>query len=262
MSIQKTNRIVSAFLRRKQEGSATRIIYVTSGYPDLSTTSKTILGLEKNGVDIIEIGFPFSDPMADGPVIQQTTASSLAKGYVTDDHFDNIRKVRKKTNVALAIMTYVNIVYGYGTEKFIKRAADAGVDGLIIPDLPLEEAGSFRKLCEQYGIVTVLFASSTSSEMRLKKMVKAASGFIYVVSQPGVTGKKLEIRKDLTGLSAKLRNITDIPLAVGFGIETKADVQMLSRYFDGVIIGSAFLKRIVSDKGKTGKALQFVKDVF
>lgn len=262
MNQEQNNRIRLAFERCGKENRPARIIYLTSGYPDLENTVRTVVELEKAGVDIVEIGFPFSDPMADGPVIQATTLHSLRKGYKTDDHFASIGKLRKKCGIPLAIMTYVNIVHAYGTERFIRRAAEVGVDGLIIPDLPLEEAGVFRKACSSAGLVTVFFASTTSSEKRLDSLVQAATGFIYVVSQPGVTGKKLVIKKDLSHLAQKIRCKTTLPLAVGFGIESRKDVLALSRFFDGIIIGSAFLKRMMKEKGKTKAAIGFVKALF
>ncbi len=258
----KINRITAAFSACKKAKRPTRIIYTTSGYPDLAATTKVVLELEKSGVDIVELGFPFSDPMADGPVIQTTTQYSLQKGYKTDDHFETVRKIRRKTEIPLAIMTYVNIVFGYGMEKFIRKAAACGIDGLIIPDLPLEEMAAFNQYCGEAGIVTVGFVSTTSSDIRLKNISAASTGFIYVVSQPGVTGKKLTIRKDLVELARKLRKLTAMPLAVGFGIQSKEDVRDLSLYFDGVIIGSAFLKKMLEAGGKTVSAIKFVKSVF
>jgi tryptophan synthase alpha chain len=255
------NRIDEVFRNLKGKRPV-RIIYLTSGYPDLATTEKTVVQLEKAGTDIIELGIPFSDPIADGPVIQRTSWLALQNGYSMDDHLDLVKRLRKKTGIPIAMMTYANLMANSGYESIISRAARAGLDGFIIPDLPLEEAVIFSRLCTRSGLINVGFASETSSLERLRKITRLATGFIYAVSQPAVTGGKIRIRKELIELSRTLRKMTSKPVAVGFGISERKDIRRLASYFDGAIIGSAFLKRMLDAGGRPGNAIRFVKGLF
>jgi tryptophan synthase alpha chain len=256
------NRIEQAFANAGRESRPCRIIYATSGYPDLRTTGQVLLGLDRLGVDIIELGLPFSDPVADGPVIQETSYLSLRKGGTLKDHLGLVRRLRPGIKAALVVMTYANIVANAGMERFVRLCAAAGIDGFIIPDLPLDESARFAEICRARGTCCVLIAAETSGRERLRKIAGISGGFIYVVSRPGVTGGRLKIGGGLLRLAADLRRLTKKPLAVGFGISSARDVRALSEKFDGIIIGSAFLKEMLKKKGRPAAALRFVKKVF
>jgi tryptophan synthase alpha chain len=257
------NRLELTLGRLREEGRAAKIVYVTSGYPDLKTTGYLVPELVESGADIVEIGIPFSDPVADGPVIQEASFRALKNGYGLKDHFKIIRHIRSRTEIPLVIMTYANIVFEKdGFDSFCQKAAAAGADGLIVPDLPVDESESCVEACRRAGLCLVQIAASSSSDERLKRIVRMSRGFVYVVSRAGVTGGQLKAGNDLADLARRLRRMTDIPLCVGFGISSKADVAKMSKMFDGVIVGSAFLKRMLEDKGRTVHALAFIRQLF
>lgn len=254
------NRLENVLNFNKQKNKTSFIVYLTSGYPDIDTTLSIVLELAKIGVDVVEIGFPFSDPVADGPVIQKTSLLSLKKGYKLKDHFRLLKEIRKKSDIPLVIMTYSNIVYKSDDyDLFCYNAKESGADGIIVADMQIDEGVFLTKSCEKYNLAPVFIVSSDSSDDRLIKVSKLSKGFIYVVSRPGVTGGKTGNVNDLSLLVKRLHNFTNIPLCVGFGISSKKDVVNLSKIFDGIIIGTAFLKQILKNNGKIIPAINFIK---
>jgi tryptophan synthase alpha chain len=217
------------------------IPFITAGDPNLEITEQLILTMEQAGADLIEIGIPFSDPVAEGIVIQNADERALASGTTTDKIFDMVLKVREKTNIPLAFMTYINPIYVYGSERFLKRAVECGIDAVIVPDMPFEEKGELDSYCRQYGIDLISLIAPTSKE-RITTIAAAASGFIYCVSSLGVTGVRSEITTDIGEMIAYVKSAKDIPCAIGFGISTPEQAKSMSNYSDGVIVGSAIIK--------------------
>lgn len=224
------------------------IPFITCGDPDLETTKKIVRAMAENGADLIELGIPFSDPTAEGPVIQQANIRALAGGVTTDKIFDFVRDVRKDVTVPMVFMTYANVVYSYGAERFIKTCKEIGIDGLILPDIPFEEKEEFAPICKQYGVDLVSLIAPTS-ENRIAMIAKEAEGFVYIVSSLGVTGVRSEITTDVGALAALVKANTDIPCAIGFGISTPEQAAKMAAKADGVIVGSAIIK-IVAQYGK------------
>lgn len=227
------------------------IPFVTAGYPDLETTKKILLACQENGADLIEVGIPFSDPTAEGPVIQTANVRALAGGVTTDKIFDFIREVRSEITVPMVFMTYANVVYGYhdgGMDAFCRKCAECGMDGLILPDVPFEEKAEFERPCSACGLDLVSMIAPTSED-RIRMIAKEAKGFIYVVSSMGVTGVRSEITTDIGAMTAKIRSVTEVPCAVGFGISTPETAAKMAAVSDGAIVGSAIIRII----GKYGK---------
>ena len=245
------SRITETFKELKKTGRKALIPYIMSGDPSLDQTEKFIIDLEKSGADIIELGVPFSDPLADGPTIQRAAETSLSKGTTLKKVLASVRSIRKQTDIPLILMTYFNPVFKYGTERFVKDAVDAGVDGVIIPDLIPDEADDYLKLARAKGLDTIFLLAPTSTEERIKKVAKASTGFIYLVSITGITGSRLSVGSDMKKTLRSIRNMTNKPVAVGFGISTPADASAVAAFADGVIVGSAIVKLI--DKGKNIK---------
>ena len=232
------------------------IAFFTCGDPDLETTKKAIRSAVKNGADLIELGIPFSDPTAEGPVIQAANLRALKGGITTDKIFAFVRELRKDIDVPFVFMTYTNVVFSYGVEKFVSECQKSRIDGLILPDLPFEEKEEFHPICAGYGVDLISMVAPTS-EKRIAKIAGEAEGFLYVVSSLGVTGMRSEITTDLTSIVATIRENTRIPCAVGFGISTPQQAAAMAEYADGVIVGSA----IVNIMEKYGKdAPQYVGD--
>ncbi|MBQ6129404.1 MAG: tryptophan synthase subunit alpha [Lachnospiraceae bacterium] len=219
------------------------IPFITCGYPDLETTAAIILSMAANGADIIELGIPFSDPTAEGPIIQGANEKALKNGVTTDAIFDMVRSIRGKTDIPFVFMTYANVVYSYGAEKFISTCSDIGVDGLILPDLPFEEKDEFAPICRKYGVDLISLIAPTSSN-RVAMIAKEAEGFIYIVSSLGVTGTRSVIDSDLKPIIRTVRENSQIPCAVGFGISTPAQAAEMASISDGAIVGSAIIKLI------------------
>lgn len=217
------------------------IPFVTAGDPNLEVTKEIILAMEKAGADLIEIGIPFSDPVAEGVVIQAADERALKAGTTTDKIFDMVAKVRKESNIPLAFMTYINPVYVYGVDKFCKKAAELGVDALIIPDVPYEEKNEVAPFCDKYGIDLISFIAPTSHD-RIKTIAKEAQGFVYCVSSMGVTGVRQKITTNLGEMASLVREVTNVPAAIGFGISTPQQAQEMAQYAEGVIVGSAIVK--------------------
>lgn len=261
------NRIDAVFNDlRKSQGKAV-IPYVTCGYPSLDFTKELISVLAEAGADLIEIGVPYSDPVADGPTIQKASARALTAGITLDKIFRLVEEVRGKCQVPLIMMTYYNPIYVTGVENFIKKAAAAGVDGLIIPDLPVEEAGHLNEVAERSGLRTIFLVAPTSTSERIEKIAGISRGFIYCVSVTGVTGARKEVSEGLEDFLKRIRLRTELPLAVGFGISGPETARQAAEYADGVIVGSALIQKI--DENVAGedysKALQeaaaFIKEL-
>ncbi|MGN0661257.1 MAG: tryptophan synthase subunit alpha [Oscillospiraceae bacterium] len=224
------------------------IPFITCGDPDLETTAETVRAMEKAGADLIELGIPFSDPTAEGPVIQGANIRALASGTTTDKIFDMVRNLRKDVKIPLVFMTYANVVFSYGIERFVKTCSQIGIDGIILPDLPFEEKEEFDCVCRQYEIDLISLIAPTS-ENRIAMIAKEASGFIYIVSSLGVTGARTKITTDIASIVGVVRENTDIPCAVGFGISTPEQAADMASKSDGAIVGSAIVK-LVEKYGK------------
>lgn len=222
------------------------IPFITGGDPDLETTEKLICEMADKGADLIEIGIPFSDPIAEGPVIQEADERALSAGCTTDRLFDLVEKVRKTVTIPMVFMTYVNPIYSYGTERFMEKCKKTGIDGVIVPDVPFEEKAELKDACAANGIELISLIAPTSKE-RIKMIAKEAEGFIYCVSSLGVTGVRSEITSDIDGMVALVREVTDLPVAIGFGIATPEQAETMGKKADGVIVGSAIVKMIAAD---------------
>ncbi|MDF1495632.1 tryptophan synthase subunit alpha [Caproiciproducens sp. CPB-2] len=245
------SRIKKAF----EQGKAF-IAFLTCGDPDLETTEQLVKGIADAGADLIELGIPFSDPTAEGPVIQEANLRALTAGATTDKIFDMVRRVRQTVGVPMIFMTYANVVFSYGTERFLKTAAEIGMDGVILPDVPFEEKEEFAPVCQKHGLDFISLVAPTSND-RIKKIAKEASGFVYCVSSLGVTGMRSEITSDVGSMVRLVHESGGVPAAVGFGISTPEQAARMAKTADGVIVGSAIVKLI----GQHGReALPFVAD--
>ena len=236
-------RIADAF----QNGKAF-IPFVTCGDPDLETTAAIVRAMAENGADLIELGIPFSDPTAEGPVIQGANIRALSGGVTTDKVFDLVRDVRRDVTIPMVFMTYANVVYSYGAEKFIAICKEIGIQGLILPDIPFEEKEEFLDLCHRYDVDLVSLVAPTSAD-RIAMIAKEAEGFLYIVSSLGVTGTRTEISTDLDSIVKVVRENTDMPCAIGFGISTPEQCAKMGAIADGAIVGSAIVK-LVAQYGK------------
>ena len=230
-----------------QNGNAF-IPFITCGDPDLQTTAAAVREMAQNGADLIELGIPFSDPTAEGPVIQAANIRALSGGVDTDKIFDLVRDLRKDVTVPMVFMTYANVVYSYGAEKFISICSEIGIDGLILPDIPFEEKEEFSEVCCRYDVDLISLIAPTS-ENRIGMIAKEAEGFIYLVSSLGVTGVRSEITTDLGAIVKAIRENTDIPCAIGFGISTPEQAKKMAGIADGAIVGSAIV-RLLEKYGK------------
>ena len=219
------------------------IPFITCGDPDLKTTAAVVRAAVDNGADLVELGIPFSDPTAEGVVIQAANLRALQGGVTTDKVFDLVRDLRGDVKVPMVFMTYANVIFSYGADKFIATCADVGIDGLILPDLPFEEKNEFLPYCRKYGVDLISLIAPTS-ENRIAMIAREAEGFVYIVSSLGVTGVRSEIKTDLTSIVAAVRANTKIPCAVGFGISTPAQAKQMATLSDGAIVGSAIIKLI------------------
>jgi len=245
------NRIENTFKRLKKDGKKAFIAFITAGYPDLATTARLVKALSISGADIIELGVPFSDPMADGPVIQEASQAALRKKITLRRIINMVAALRKdNVTIPLCLMTYYNPVFCYGDEKFIKKAVNSGVDGVIIPDLPVDEAKGFIKLANKSGLDNICFVSPTTSNKRLRQIVRLAKGFIYYVSLTGVTGARSNMASDLNTNIRRIKSLTSKPVCVGFGVSNPDQVRQVEKIADGVIVGSAIVRKIKENIGK------------
>ncbi len=248
-------------IRKAFENGKAFIPFITCGDPDLETTKKCVEEMVKAGADLIELGIPFSDPTAEGPVIQEANLRALTGGVTTDKIFDFVKDLRKTVTIPLVFMTYANVVYSYGTERFLKNCTEAGIDGLILPDIPYEEKEEFLPQCHAAGVDLISLIAPTS-ENRISMIAKEAEGFLYIVSSLGVTGTRTEITTDLDSLVKVVRSATDLPCAIGFGISNPEQAKKMAGYSDGAIVGSAIV-RIIAEYGKDAPAKvgEFVKEM-
>lgn len=238
MTDHKTNRIAKAF----DHGKAF-VAFITCGDPDLETTGKVVRQAAADGADLIELGIPFSDPTAEGPVIQGANIRALDGGVTTDKIFEFVKDLRRDVDIPMVFMTYANVVFSYGTEKFVKICSEIGIDGLILPDVPYEEKEDFQPTCQKYGLSLISMIAPTSHE-RIAMIAKEAEGFLYIVSSLGVTGERQAITTDIGAIVDVVRQNTDIPCAIGFGISTPEQARTMAQKADGVIVGSAIVRRL------------------
>jgi len=244
------SKITDAFQGRKA-----LITFITAGDPSLSVTEKLIYQLEKAGADVIELGIPFSDPLADGPVIQASHLRALKNDVSLADVFKLVSKVRKKTQIPICFMLSYNLVLKYGVEKFYQQAEKVGVDGVIIPDLPPEEAQGLRS-----EVDTIFLVAPTSTDQRIKLIAEKSSGFIYLISVTGITGKRKELAEDLPSLVSRVKQYSNLPVAIGFGISKPAQARSAAKIADGVIVGSAIVDLIGKKKIKqVSKFMQLLR---
>lgn len=217
------------------------IAFITCGDPDLETTAACVRAAVENGADLIELGIPFSDPTAEGPVIQGANLRALTGGVTTDRIFELVKELRQDVAVPMVFMTYANVVYSYGPDRFLSACKEIGIDGMILPDLPFEEKEEFLPLCRKYGVDLISLIAPTSQN-RIAMIAKKAEGFLYIVSSLGVTGTRSEIKTDLASIIKVVRENTDVPCAIGFGISTPEQAKKMAALSDGAIVGSAIIK--------------------
>ncbi|WP_124099004.1 tryptophan synthase subunit alpha [Ruminococcus sp. Marseille-P6503] len=257
------NRIDVCFEQLKRENKKALITFVTAGDPDLETTEKCVYSMFENGADIVELGVPFSDPIAEGPTIQKASLRALEKGTTLDMIFGTVKKIRKNCDKPLLLMMYVNTIFRYGTEKFFSLCSECGIDGVIVPDLPFEERDEITPYADKYGVYSINLVAPTSHE-RIKMIAGESKGFLYVVSSLGVTGKRSEFTTDFSQLLAPLKDSgINCPACIGFGISNPQQAAKMSSYCDGVIVGSAVVD-IIAEYGKnapekTGELIRSLK---
>ena len=246
-------------IKRAFENGKAFIAFLTAGDPDLASTYKYVLEMERAGADLIEIGIPFSDPIAEGPVIQEADLRALSGGVTTDQIFDMVAQLREETQIPIVFMTYLNPVFHYGYDAFFARCRECRADGIIIPDLPYEEKNEVDSVATQYG-VTLISMIAPTSQARIERIAKEAKGFLYVVSSMGVTGMRSEIKTDLDSMLTAIKSVTDVPAAVGFGIHTPQQAADIAGKADGVIVGSAVVK-LIAQHGQNagGEIFSYVK---
>lgn len=243
-------------IKRAFENDKAFIPFITCGDPTLDITEKLVYAMEEAGADLIELGIPFSDPTAEGPVIQAASLRALNGGVTTDKVFQMVKKIRKNSQIPLAFMTYANVVFSYNTERFIKTMKEIGVDALILPDVPFEEKEEFSLVCEKYGVDFISLIAPTSKE-RVEMIAKEAKGFVYCVSSLGVTGTRTTVSSDIGSSVEMIRSKSNVPCAIGFGISNPEQAKKMAALSDGVIVGSAIIK-ICAEYGE--KCVPHVKD--
>lgn len=245
------NRIEATFENLRTQKKKALVPYIMAGDPDLETTENLIFEIEHAGGDILELGVPFSDPIADGPTIQRASERALKSKTTLKKVMTLVKRIRKKgASIPIILMTYYNIIFQYGINRFPQDAVSSGIDGIIIPDLPPEEASEFIKEARSSGLDAIFLLAPTSTEDRIKLVTSTSAGFIYYVSMTGITGAKLRNVAEVKGKISKIKEHTDLPIAVGFGISMGDEAKKISRWADGVIIGSALVKLIEANEGK------------
>ena len=247
------NRIDKKFRELRKQGKKALIIYITAGYPGLSKTKELILEIEKNGADIIELGIPFSDPLADGPTIQRASYLALKSGATLKKIISLVKDIRKKTQIPIVFMTYYNPVLSFGINRFVKSAKSAGVDGVIIPDLPPEEAKGLMEISKNLDFSNIFLLTPTSTKKRFIVVSEASSGFIYYVSLAGVTGARRKLPVELKNRIKAIKEITEKPVCAGFGVSNAMQAAQVAKSADGVIIGSAVVNILLKDKNNCVK---------
>ena len=257
------NRIDKKFEQLREEGKKALIPFITCGDPSLEETVELVLSMEKAGANIVELGIPYSDPLADGEVIQASYFRALSTGIKVNDILDMIGRLRSKTEIPLVVMVYYNIVFCYGVEKFLTELKLRGVDGIIVPDIPLEERCELKESCEKENIKLIPLVAPNSKE-RIKSIVETAEGFIYCVSVLGTTGERISIGKNISEYINLVKKYTKIPCCLGFGISSVETVREVKDYCDGIIIGSAIIKRISEGKSaneRKEKLYNYLKEI-
>ena len=244
------NRLDKKFRQLKKDNKKAFIAFVTAGFPSLNITEKLIYGFSEIGVDCLELGVPFSDPLADGPVIQEASQKALEKGVNLKDILNLVKRARKHTDMPICLMTYYNPIFCFGEGEFVKEAKEAGVDGIVIPDLPPEEGRNLIALSNKSGLDVICFIAPTTSKERMKYISGISKGFIYYVSLTGVTGARKSLPEGLINNLKAIKRITRKPVCVGFGVSTNEQVRQIYKVADGVIVGSAIVKKIRENKGK------------
>ena len=259
------NRIDKLFADKRARGEATMILYVTAGYPDLATTERVIDILAEEGTDLIELGIPFSDPIADGPTIQHASQVALERGVKVSEILAMTSRVRARhPRLALMFFSAYNPIFHRGDEQFVREAAEAGADGLLVPDLPPEEAGELRRAAQATGLVVTFLIAPTTTAARAAKIAEASTGFIYYISLKGVTGARESLPPDLEKKVRAIKALTDKPVAVGFGVSHPEQARAIASFADGVVVGSALIKTIGSesvDPGREERIRGFVRAI-
>ena len=248
------NRITTKFNELKEKGRIALVTYITAGDPTLKLSEEIVLKLEESGADIIELGIPFSDPMADGPVIQLASERALMSGTTLKDVLDSVKNIRKVSDVPIILFGYYNPFFHYGVEDFSKDAAEAGVDGILVVDLPPEEALEFKVHIDRAGLDLVFLLAPTSTTERVELVASHASGFVYLVSVTGVTGVRPDLNYSLDTLADQIKTTTGLPVGVGFGVSSPEQVEEIAKYADAVIVGSAIV-RIIEQHGSDKDSL-------
>lgn len=249
----KTNRIDKKFEELRAANKKALITFLTFGDPNLETSKKIVLEMEKNGADLIELGVPFSDPMAEGPIIQEANVRALKNDINLDIIFDGVRELRKETQIPLVFLMYFNSILSYGTEKFFENCEKFGIDGVIVPDLPFEESDEIYDLTVKHNVYQISMIAPTSSAERSEKICKRAKGFLYCVSSLGVTGLRDSFSTDFGKMFDMLNKYSDIPKCIGFGISKAEHIEQLKQFCDGVIVGSAIVKTIAAGETEQEK---------
>ncbi|MCX7780994.1 MAG: tryptophan synthase subunit alpha [Negativicutes bacterium] len=252
-------KITAALNKQKENGSKGLIVYLTAGYPDYETAFRAVLAASEAGADAIEIGMPFSDPLADGPIIQKAAAAALKGGATTAKTRSFIERIRRYSPIPLAVMTYINTVLQYGSEEFVRDFSAAGIEGLIIPDLPIEESGSVEPVCRKYGLDLIKFVAPTSTEDRIASIGRQAAGFLYCISVAGVTGVRDVDYSAIGEVVQQARRYSNIPAAIGFGIGSPQAACRAAQHADAVIVGSAVIERLMT--GGVDAVREFVETI-
>ncbi len=242
-------RIGQRFEDLRKVGRTGFVAYITAGDPDLNTTHQVVLELDRRGVDVLELGVPFSDPLADGPVIQEASQRALAAGATLEGVLSMVADVRTETEIPIVLMTYYNPIHRYGVERFVKRAADVGVDGVLMLDLPPEEGGDYKAQMDVHGLDTIFLVTPTTRDDRIELIASHTRGFVYYVSRTGVTGERDSMADEIQNKVSAICRYTDMPVAVGFGISTPEHVSEIARYADAVVVGSAIVRRVGEYQG-------------
>ncbi len=259
-----SGRLEATFQRLRDKKEKALIAYLMAGDPGLAETEQLVVALEQAGADVIELGVPFSDPIADGPVIQQAAERALKNGTSLRKILDSVKSLRQRTEIPIVLMLYYNSIHAMGCEEFCKVAGAAGVDGLIVPDMPPDEAGPLKGPADTAGLPLIFLLAPTSTPSRRKLVARESHGFVYYVSLTGITGSKLSNVGDVQDNVKKLRKVSTTPVAVGFGVATPEDAARVSKVADGVIVGSAIVKRIAShqqDPEMVGHVAEFVRSI-
>lgn len=240
------NKITVKFEELKKENKKALITFITSGDAGYETTEKAVYAMEKAGADIIELGVPFSDPIAEGPVIQAASERALKMGTTLVGIFDMVKRIRKNTSIPLILMMYLNSIYGFGKEKFFNLCKECGIDGIIVPDMPYEEKDEIQEFADNAGVINISMIAPTSRD-RIGMIANDAAGFIYCVSSTGVTGMRSDFATDFDDFIGHIKSSSKVPCAIGFGISSPEQAKKMASYADGVIVGSAIVK-IVAEK--------------